>query len=104
MPKSGPKDGAKNAPKTLLDSIDTLIERYHLLKHPFYQAWTEGTLSKEALQLYAAQYYQHVRAFPENLKQLASRTNGDGNLKSIVRENLNEELDASAPHPQLWRQ
>jgi hypothetical protein len=55
---SGQKDDAKNAPKTMLDSIDTLIGRYHLLKHPFYQAWTEGTLSKESLQLYAAQYYR----------------------------------------------
>ena len=54
MPKSGQNGGAKNAPKTLLDSIDSLIDRYHLLKHPFYQAWTEGTLSKESLQLYAA--------------------------------------------------
>ena len=102
MPRSGQNGGVKNAPKTMLDSIDSLIDRYHLLKHPFYQAWTEGTLSKEALQLYAAQYYQHVRAFPENLKQLASRTNG--NLQTLVNENLAEEVDPSAPHPTLWRE
>src|SRR5580692_3184491 len=102
MPKSGPKDGAKNAPKTLLDSIDALIERYHLLKHPFYQAWTAGKLSKESLQLYAAQYYQHVRAFPENLNQLAKRSSG--NLQTLVKENLAEELDPVAPHPLLWRE
>jgi pyrroloquinoline-quinone synthase len=93
-----------SGPKTLLESLDALVEKHHLLKHPFYQAWTEGRLSKQNLGLYAEQYYQHVRAFPENLKQLASRTNGDGSLKSIVKENLNEELDALAPHPQLWRQ
>src|ERR1700693_1825206 len=93
-----------SGPKTLPESLDGLIEKYHLLKHPFYKAWTEGKLSKQELGLYAEQYYQHVRAFPENLKQLASRTNGDGNLKSIVNENLDEELNASAPHPVLWRQ
>ena len=102
MPKSGPKSYAKNTPKTLLESLDAMIERYHLLKHPFYQAWTAGKLSKESLQLYAAQYYQHVRAFPENLNQLAKRSNG--NLQTLVKENLAEELDAAAPHPELWRE
>jgi pyrroloquinoline-quinone synthase len=87
---------------TMLDSLDALIEKYHLLKHPFYQAWTQGTLSRESLQLYAEQYYQHVRAFPENLKQLADRSKSP--LTEIVEENLAEELDPSATHPQLWRQ
>ncbi|MBZ5696645.1 MAG: CADD family putative folate metabolism protein [Acidobacteriia bacterium] len=88
--------------KTLLESLDALIQEHHLLKHPFYQAWAEGKLSKESLQLYAEQYYQHVRAFPENLKHFAARTSGP--LAALVEENLAEELDASAPHPMLWRQ
>jgi len=98
MPAS---DNNTNSQTTMLDQLDCLIEKYHLLKHPFYRAWTDGTLSKESLQLYAAQYYQHVRAFPENLKQLASRTTGP--LGELVEENLAEELDASNPHPLLWR-
>lgn len=95
---------AKTAAKirTLLDSLDALVEKHHLLKHPFYRAWTEGALSRESLALYAEQYYQHVRAFPENLKRLAWRTNGA--VRKIVEENLAEELDAVAPHPMLWRQ
>jgi pyrroloquinoline-quinone synthase len=96
---------SKTAPKTktLVESLDTLIEKYHLLKHPFYQAWTAGKLSKDSLALYAEQYYQHVRSFPENLKQLAARTNGDANLRNLVNENLAEELDPAASHPMLWR-
>src|ERR1700678_4767193 len=93
-----------NERKTLLGSLDALVEKYHLLKHPFYRAWTEGKLSKQALGLYAEQYYQHVQAFPENLRDLASRNNGDAQLKSLVLENLSEELDETATHPQLWRQ
>lgn len=88
--------------KSLLESIDQLVDKYHLLKHPFYQAWTRGTLSRESLGLYAEQYYQHVRAFPDNLKQLASRTSGA--MRAVVNENLAEELDPAAPHPLLWRQ
>src|ERR1700733_5608080 len=95
-----PKNIAR--PKTLLESLDILIEEHHLLKHPFYQAWTAGTLSKESLQLYAKQYYQHVRAFPENLQQLADRA--EGHLAELVEENLAEELDIVDPHPLLWRQ
>ena len=91
-----------NEPNATLEQLDRLIEHYHLLKHPFYQAWTEGTLTKESLQLYAEQYFQHVRAFPENLKQLAARTNGK--LEQLVEENLAEELDPSSPHPALWKQ
>jgi len=93
---------AVEAGNSALAALDKLIEKHHLLKHPFYQAWTKGTLSRESLALYAEQYYQHVRAFPENLKQLASRSKGT--LRELVNENLNEELDASAPHPALWRQ
>lgn len=95
---------AKNRAQTatMLESLDALVEKHHLLKHPFYRAWTEGQLSKESLQLYAGQYYQHVRAFPENLKQLADRA--DAPLRDLVEENLAEELDPSAPHPLLRRQ
>lgn len=87
---------------TLLVTLDALIEKHHLLKHPFYRAWVAGKLSRESLELYAEQYYQHVRAFPENLKQLADRT--EGTVQELVKENLAEELEPAAPHPLLWRQ
>jgi len=50
-----------------LDKIDSDIAVKHLLKHPFYLAWTRGELSKEALTDYARQYYHHVAAFPTYL-------------------------------------
>lgn len=92
---------AEPKPKTLLESIDALIEEYHLLKHPFFQAWTEGKLGRETLRLYAEQYYQHVRAFPENLKQLAGRSRSP--LAEVVEENLADEENPQAPHPALWQ-
>src|SRR5579862_62149 len=87
---------------TMLESLDALVAEHHLLKHPFYQAWTEGTLSRESLQVYAEQYYHHVRSFPENLRQLAIRANGS--LAELVNENLAQECNASGSHEQLWRQ
>jgi len=85
----------------LLEKIDAAIAKKNLLKHPFYQDWQAGKLTREALQLYAAQYYRHVEAFPEHLRVLAART--DGKLRDIVQENLAEEENPTAPHPKLWR-
>ena len=89
-------------PRTeLLAKLDAAIAEKHLLNHPFYQDWQAGKLSREALQLYAAQYYRHVEAFPKHLRVLAART--EGPIRDVVLENLEEEENPSQPHPKLWR-
>jgi pyrroloquinoline-quinone synthase len=85
----------------LLDRIDAAIAEKSLLNHPFYRDWQMGKLSREALQLYAAQYYRHVEAFPKHLRVLAART--EGPIRDVVLENLAEEENPSRPHPKLWR-
>ena len=85
----------------LVARLDAAIAEKNLLKHPFYQDWQAGKLSREELQLYAAQYYRHVEAFPKHLRVLAART--EGPLRDTVMENLAEEENPSAPHPKLWR-
>jgi len=85
----------------LLDKIDAAIAEKNLLQHPFYQDWQAGRLSRESLQLYAAQYYRHVEAFPKHLRVLAARA--DETLKPVVVDNLAEEENPARPHPQLWR-
>ncbi len=84
----------------LLEKLDAAIAGKNLLKHPFYQDWQAGKLSRESLQLYAAQYYRHVEAFPKHLRVLAERA--DASLKPVVLENLAEEENPAGPHPQLW--
>ena len=85
----------------LLKKVDAAIAEKNLLKHPFYQDWQAGKLSREALQLYAAQYYKHVEAFPKHLRVLAART--EGTLRELIEENLAEEENPMRPHPKLWR-
>jgi len=85
----------------LLRKLDEAIAEKNLLKHPFYQDWQAGKLSRESLQLYAAQYYRHVEAFPQHLRTLAARA--DESLKAVVLENLTEEENPARPHPRLWR-
>jgi pyrroloquinoline-quinone synthase len=85
----------------LMEKLDALVAKWHLLQHPFYQAWTAGRLDRASLQLYAMQYYRHVEAFPRHLRALAART--DGELRALIEENLAEEENPAAPHPRLWR-
>jgi pyrroloquinoline-quinone synthase len=86
--------------RQLLVRLDHAIAERSLLKHPFYHQWQAGKLSREALQLYAREYYQHVRAFPEHLRALADRAPGD--LCELVLENLAEEENPVLSHPKLW--
>jgi pyrroloquinoline-quinone synthase len=86
----------------LLEKIDAAITEKNLLKHPFYQDWQAGKLSRESLQLYATQYYRHVQAFPQHLRVLAARVNES--LRPVVLENLAEEENPDASHPKLWRE
>ena len=44
--------------------VDEKISENHLLNHSFYKAWNAGELKIETIQEYAAQYFNHVSAFP----------------------------------------
>jgi len=86
-----------------LDKIDNDIAEKHLLKHPFYLAWTRGELSKEALTDYAKQYYHHVAAFPTYLSAVHAKCDDQAARKQIL-SNLIDEEAGSPNHPELWLQ
>ena len=80
--------------------VETLSEK-HLLKHPFYQAWNNGTLCIEDLQTYAKQYYHHVKAFPRYLSATHSHC-PDIQQRQVLLENLIDEESGDENHPELW--
>lgn len=85
-----------------LDLIDEAVAAKHLLKHPFYLAWTRGELSKAALMDYARQYYHHVAAFPTYLSAVHARCDDQPMRKQLLRNLIDEE--AGMPnHPDLWK-
>jgi len=87
----------------LLERLDAHVAARHTLDHPFYQAWNQGTLTREALQDYAAQYYHHVAAFPTYLSAVHSRT-PDRETRRALLQNLMDEEAGSPNHPELWLQ
>jgi pyrroloquinoline-quinone synthase len=85
----------------LLDRIDRMIDERHLLKHPFYTKWAEGTLPREALQEYARQYYAFEAAMPRFLSALHSRTESAA-VRQQLLDNLWDEEHGRENHAELW--
>jgi len=84
-----------------ITAIDDQIGRRKLLLHPFYQRWTAGTLSREALAEYATQYYHHVAAFPTYLSAVHANTEEMETRRQILA-NLVDEEAGNPNHPELW--
>lgn len=84
-------------------ALDARIARYDLLQHPFYQAWSQGELTRDELREYASEYWHHVSAFPTYLSALHAHLD-DAPLRRTVLENLADEegLPAGRPHSDLW--
>ena len=54
----------------LLERIDFEIERRSVIKHAFYQMWSEGKLTVDHLQGYSKEYFQLVKAVPKFVENI----------------------------------
>jgi pyrroloquinoline-quinone synthase len=89
---------------TVSEAIDRKVSERAMLKHPFYQAWTEGRLSLDTLRAYARQYFHHVEAFPQAVSAVHSAC-PDRDGRRMLAENLAEEEGIEAgkqDHATLW--
>lgn len=91
---------------TFWTELESRIAKYDLLRHPFYQAWSMGELTREELAAYGQQYLPHVAAFPTYLSALHAQL-PDSTLRRRVAENLADEEGIGSPdgrpHSDLWR-
>ena len=84
--------------------IDAKVAERAMLKHPFYQAWTDGSLPIDTLRAYARQYFHHVEAFPRAVSAVHSACH-DRDGRRMLAENLAEEEGIGAgkqDHAGLW--
>lgn len=80
----------------LIRRIDDIIEENSLLKHKFYQMWSDGQLDLPMLAGYSKEYYQLVKAVPlfmESILPAAPASEAD-----VLESNMREEYD----HIPLW--
>ena len=80
----------------LIQEIDRIIEERSLLKHPFYQAWSDGKLTRESLAGYSKEYYQLVKAVPIFMAQLMDH------VPESLHDEFNFNQQEEFSHISLW--
>jgi len=80
----------------IIKKIDEMIETRSLLKHPFYQMWSDGKLSQDTLAGYSKEYFQLVKAVPSFMTPIIEQAPNSAISELIA--NQQEESD----HVKLW--
>lgn len=78
----------------IVQRIDSEIEKRSLLKHSFYQMWSEGKLTIDHLQGYSKEYFQLVKIVPKFVENIAKLTRDPNTINANARE--------EAEHVDLW--
>ena len=79
----------------LIKRIDEMIEERSLLKHPFYEMWSDGKLSSESLAGYSKEYFQLVKAIPSLMTPIIQKA--PETVVGELIENQREEADHIRP-------
>lgn len=87
--------------RTLRSKLEEKIQQKHLLAHPFYTAWSAGTLTQSSLQGYAKEYYAFEKEFPRFISALHSQCK-DPKMRQALLENLIDEERGEKNHLELW--
>ncbi len=85
---------------TSVSTLDPLISDMSLLKHPFYQKWSKGELTKKDLQIYAKEYFHLVSRIPGIVERVRVRADKQHHpLAGMIEKNRIEEQE----HVELWK-
>jgi len=80
----------------IIKRIDEMIEEKSLLKHPFYQTWSDGKLTQESLAGYSKEYFQLVKAVPSFMAPIIEKA-----PDSVVGELIENQQEESF-HIKPW--
>ena len=80
----------------LIKRIDEMIEERSLLKHPFYQMWSDGKLTLDSLAGYSKEYFQLVKAVPSFMTPIIEKA-----PNSVISELIDNQQEESI-HIQSW--
>ncbi len=79
----------------IIKRIDEMIEERSLLKHQFYQLWSDGKLTQDSLAGYSKEYFQLVKAVPFFMTPIIEKA-PDSVISELIA-NQQEESDHVKP-------
>jgi pyrroloquinoline-quinone synthase len=84
----------------MIAEIEQLVKENSLLNHPFYKAWSNGSLTQDQLICYAKEYYFLVQNIPQIMEKTLENIpeNNCTSLEKALLENFKEEQE----HIHLW--
>lgn len=80
----------------LIKRIDEMIEERSLLKHPFYQMWSDGKLTLDSLAGYSKEYFQLVKAVPSFMTPIIEKA-----PRTVIGELIDNQQEES-DHIKSW--
>jgi len=80
---------------SIIKKINELIEEKSLLKHPFYQMWSDGKLSLYSLTGYSKEYFQLVKEVPRFMSAIIEQA--PDSVVSELTANQQEEMEHIKP-------
>ena len=80
----------------LIKKIDEMIEERSLLKHPFYEMWSDGKLTLESLAGYSKEYFQLVKNVPAFMTPIIEKA-----PESVISELIDNQKE-EADHVRPW--
>jgi len=81
----------------LFAQLDTVSSRHDVLRHPFYQRWSAGELTRSELAVYAGQYHHAVVALADAAEAAAQSAE-----EPVLREQLERHAAEERDHVALW--
>ena len=81
--------------ETVAAAIGRMVEGRTLLRHPFYEAWSAGELSRASLAGYSKEYYQLVKAVPRLMEPIVAAAPAEAAPE--LEANMREERDHIRP-------
>jgi pyrroloquinoline-quinone synthase len=85
-----------NNKNNLFKRLDNEIEERSVLKHIFYQLWSQGKLTIDELRGYSKEYFQLVKLVPSFVENVACMIT-DPSIKLSISQNIREENEHIEP-------